>query len=125
MEQKLYRLLGVNQYRKFIIQIKKKYDQWRGKPDTDNYFLKDYSEEGIAFLKSQLIKNAKPHLFGVLVCFPAVFLAGRPWIQVFALLIILHNLYCVMIQRYNLIRIDVLLKKRRRKKVFPVIADSK
>lgn len=59
MEQKLYRLLGVNQYRKFIIQIKKKYDQWRGKPDTDNYFLKDYSEEGIAFLKSQLIKNTK------------------------------------------------------------------
>lgn len=116
MEQKLYRLLGVNQYRKFIIQIKKKYDQWRGKPDTDNYFLKDYSEEGITFLKSQLIKNAKTHLFGVLVCLPAVFLAGRPWIQVFALLIVLHNLYCVMIQRYNLIRIDVLLTKRRRKK---------
>ena len=55
----------------------------------------------------------------------AVFLAGRPWIQIFALLIVLHNLYCVMIQRYNLIRIDVLLKKRRRKKEFPVIADSK
>ena len=39
MEQKLYRLLGVNQYRKFVIKVKKKYDQWRGKPDTDNYFL--------------------------------------------------------------------------------------
>lgn len=49
MEQKLYQLLGVNQYRKFIIQVKKKYDQWRGKPDTDNYFLKDYSKEGIIF----------------------------------------------------------------------------
>lgn len=56
---------------------------------------------------------------------PAVFLAGRPWIQIFALLIVLHNLYCVMIQRYNLIRIDVLLEKRHRKKEFPVIADSK
>ena len=77
MEQKLYRLLGVNQYRKFVIKVKKKYDQWRGKPDTDNYFLKDYSEEGIVFLKSQLIKNAKIHSVGVLVCLPAVLLVGR------------------------------------------------
>ena len=107
MEQKLYRLLGVNQYRKFVIKVKKKYDQWRGKPDTDNYFLKDYSEEGIVFLKSQLIKNAKIHLVGVLVCLPAILLVGRPWIQVIALLILLHNLYCVMIQRYNLIRINL------------------
>lgn len=116
MEQKLYRLLGVNQYRKFIIQVKKEYDQWRGKPGTDNYFLKDYSKEGIIFLKSQLIKNAKIHLFGVLVCLPAVLLVGRPWIQVIALLILLHNLYCVMIQRYNLIRINLLLSKKRKKK---------
>ena len=64
MEQKLYRLLGVNQYRRFIIQVKKKYDQWRGKPDTENYFLKDYSEEGIVFLKNQLIKNAAEHAAG-------------------------------------------------------------
>ena len=48
-----------------LSQIKKKYDQWRGKPDTDNYFLKDYSEEGIAFLKSQLIKNAFVWCFGL------------------------------------------------------------
>lgn len=53
MEQKLYRLLGVNQYRRFIIQVKKKYDQWRGKPDTENYFL-----------KNQLIKNAAEHAAG-------------------------------------------------------------
>ncbi len=46
-----YGVLGVNWYRKFIIQVKKKYDRRRGKPDTDNYFLKDYSEEGVAFLK--------------------------------------------------------------------------
>lgn len=115
MEQKLYRLLGVNQYCKFVIKVKKKYDQWRGMSDTDNYFLKDYSEEGIIFLKSQLIKNAKIHLAGVLFCLPAVLLTGRPWIQVIALLILLHNLYCAMIQRYNLIRINSLLAKKHSK----------
>lgn len=115
-EQKLYRLLGVNQYRKFIIRVKKTYDAWRGKPDTDNYFLKDFSEESIAFLKSQLIKNAKIHSVGVLVCLPILLFAGRPWVQVLALLILLHNLYCVMIQRYNVIRINPLLEKKRKMK---------
>lgn len=72
MEQKLYRLLGVNQYRKFVIKVKKKYDQWRGKPDTDNYFLKDYSEEGIVFLKSQL--SADFSLFVESSQTPAIFI---------------------------------------------------
>lgn len=115
IEQKLYWLLGVNQYRKFVITVKKKYDKWRGKTDTDNYFLKDYSVKGIVFLKSQLIKNAKIHLIGVLACLPAMLFAGRPWVQVIALLILLHNLYCVMIQRYNLIRIQLLLVKSGKK----------
>lgn len=116
MEQKLYRLLGVNQYRNLIVKVKRKYDQWRGTSDTDNYFLRDYSEEGIAFLQSQLIKNAKIHSVGVLVCLPIVLLSDRPWIQIIALLIVLHNLYCVMIQRYNLIRINSLLEKRRKRR---------
>ena len=47
MEEKLYRLLGVNQYRRLVVFAKKKYDQRRGKPDTDNYFLKDYTEESM------------------------------------------------------------------------------
>ena len=116
MELKLYRLLGVNQYRKLVVKVKKKYDQWRGKSDTDNYFLKDYSKDGLVFLKSQLIKNAKIHLVGVLVCLPAVLLVDRPWIQAIALLILLHNLYCVMIQRYNLIRINLLLARKYKKR---------
>lgn len=116
MEQKIYQLLGVNQYRKFVIKVKKKYDKWRGKTDTDNYFLKDYSDEGISFLKTQLIKNAKIHFSGVIVCLPAVLLIDRPWIKIIALVILLHNLYCVMIQRYNLIRINALLKKKRNRK---------
>ena len=31
MEQKIYQLLGVNLYRKFVIKVKKGYDKWRGK----------------------------------------------------------------------------------------------
>lgn len=114
MEQKIYRLLGVNQYRKFIIKVKKLYDQCRGKQDTDNYFLKDYSSEGIVFLKNQFIKNAKIHLAGVFIGLLTMLIADYLWAQIVAFLIFLHNLYCVMIQRYNLIRINALLLKKKR-----------
>lgn len=119
MEEKLYRLLGVNQYRRLVVFAKKKYDQRRGKPDTDNYFLKDYTEESMVFLKEQLVKNAKIHLAGVLVCLPALFLAGRRWVQILACLVLLHNLYCVMIQRYNFIRLCRVLDRKRQKKAEP------
>lgn len=114
MEQKIYRSLGVNYYRKFIIWIKLKYDKLRGKPDTDNYFLKSYSDEGIDFLKKQFIKNAQIHLIGVLACIPALFLTEHPWVQIIAVPLILHNLYCVMIQRYNIIRINQIQEKKLR-----------
>lgn len=117
MEQKIYRLLGVNLYRKLVLKVKKRYDKWRGKPDTDNYFLRDYSEESIIFLKEQFIKNGRIHLLGVLACLPALLYVDRPWIQLIALPLLLHNLYCVMIQRYNLIRINSLLEKKRGKKI--------
>ncbi len=113
MEQKLYRMLGVELYCKFIIKVKKRFDKWRGRQETDNYFLKDYSYEGIVYLKNQLIKNGKIHMVGVLVCFPCLFLGDRIWIQLIALLVLLHNLYCVMIQRYHLIRINALLERRK------------
>lgn len=115
LEQKIYRLLGVNQYRKFIIAVKRKYDKWRGKEDTDNYFLQDYTVDGITHLKNELIKNAKIHMVGVLVCLPITLFYDRLWVQIIALVILLHNLYCVMIQRYNLIRINSLLSKRQQR----------
>ena len=40
VEEKIYRALGVKQYCRFLVCIKLHYDQWRGKTDTDNYFLK-------------------------------------------------------------------------------------
>ena len=71
MEEKIYRVLGVRQYRKFLVWVKLRYDQWRGKQDTDNYFLRGSSIEDMRFLKSQLLKNAKIHSFGAVLCLPA------------------------------------------------------
>ena len=116
MEEKIYRALGVRQYCKFLVWVKLRYDQWRGKPDTDNYFLRGSGIEDMRFLKSQLLKNAKIHSFGAVLCFACALAAGRFWIVLLAVLVGLHNLYCVLVQRMNLIRLNRLLKPKEQKR---------
>lgn len=116
MEEKIYRVLGVRQYRKFLVWVKLRYDQWRGKQDTDNYFLRGSGIEDMRFLKSQLLKNAKIHSFGAVLCFACALAAGRFWIVLLAVLVGLHNLYCVLVQRMNLIRLNRLLKSKEQKR---------
>ena len=116
MEEKIYRVLGVRQYRKFLVWVKLRYDQWRGKQDTDNYFLRGSSMEDLHFLQQQLIKNAKIHGFGAVLCFACALAAGRFWIVLLAVLVGLHNLYCVLVQRMNLIRLNRLLKPKEQKR---------
>lgn len=115
-EEKIYRALGVRQYCKFLVWVKLRYDRWRGKPDTDNYFLRGSGIEDMRFLKNQLLKNAKIHGFGALICLLCAVAAGRLWITGLALLIGLHNLYCVLVQRMNLIRLNRLLKAKEQKR---------
>lgn len=111
-EEKLYRVLGVGQYCKFLIWVKLRYDRLRGKPDTDNYFLRGGSLEDLQFLRGQLIKNAKIHGFGTAICLFCALIAGRFWVILLALLVGMHNLYCVLVQRMNLLRLDRLLQRR-------------
>jgi len=115
VEEKIYGILGVRQYCRFLVWVKLHYDRWRGKPDTDNYFLKSRKLEDLRFLQQQLIKNAKIHGFGVALCFACTLAAGRFWIGLLAALVGLHNLYCVLVQRMNLIRISRLLKRMGKK----------
>lgn len=111
-EETLYQLLGIKQYCKFLIWVKLHYDRLRGKPDTDNYFLRGGSLEDLQFLRGQLIKNAKIHGFGTAICLFCALIAGRFWVILLALLIGMHNLYCVLVQRVNLLRLDRLLQRR-------------
>lgn len=111
MEVKIYRLLGVEYYRRFLIAVKKKYDSIRGKEETENYFMQTFNMEGLMALKEQLEKNAKIHALGVLVCAP-VLLNEKIGIILFGVFFMLHNAYCVMVQRYHLIRINKILKRK-------------
>lgn len=115
-EEKIYRALGVRQYCRFLVWVKLHYDRWRGQSDTDNYFLKSGKPEDLRFLQQQLRKNAKIHGFGAVLCFACALAAGRFWIALLAALVGLHNLYCVLVQRMNLIRLARLLRRAESRK---------
>ena len=68
--------------------------------------------EDLQFLRGQLIKNAKIHGFGTAICLFCALIAGRLWVILLALLVGMHNLYCVLVQRMNLLRLDRLLQRR-------------
>lgn len=119
MEEKLYRALGVKQYCRFLVWVKLHYDRWRGRSDTDNYFLRSAKGEDLRFLQQQLLKNARIHGFGAALCFACALAAGRFWIALLAALVGLHNLYCVLVQRMNLIRLARLLRRAESRKAVP------
>ena len=51
MERKIYEILGIKQYRKFVLFCKSKFNKLTKKEDNDNYFLRGYKKEDIIFLK--------------------------------------------------------------------------
>ena len=55
MEKKLYELLGIKQYRNFVLLCKAKCNKLFKSENYDNYFLRGYSYEDITFLKEQFI----------------------------------------------------------------------
>lgn len=87
-----------------------------GKAGNDNYFLRGYSKEDIIFLKEQFKKNFKIHILGTVVglVLLIIFLLEAP-VSVLkvglAVLVFLLNGYSCMLQRYNLLKINRIIKK--------------
>ena len=116
MEKKIYEILGIKHYRKFVLFCKSKFNKLTKTEDNDNYFLRNYSKEDIIFLKEQFQKNFKIHMAGTAVGFflLIIFLFEAP-VSVLkvglAILVFLLNGYSCMLQRYNLLKINRIIKK--------------
>lgn len=112
MESKIYELLGIKQYKRLVLFCKRTLNTiTKNKYDSDNYFLRGYKVEDVRFLKENFIKNLKIHLFGVLTGLIVVLIGSKMEYKIVGLLLSIWNLYSVMLQRYNIIRIDRILNK--------------
>ena len=103
---RIYELLGVKTFRKMAFALRDKI--WI------LFTLKMSKEDGKKF-KKQLFSNARIHLFAFLVLIPNFIkiIGGTAALSYTIITLIAGgiNLYCVMLQRYNCIRINQLIKK--------------
>src|SRR5574344_2485895 len=127
-EMMIYELLGVKIFRKMIFGLRdiisypltigmnkeKKHDFLYNKPTNYNIGMIN-SLEDIKKFKKQLYMNASIHICGLLLCMPNLFImicgVISLRIAIINLIFIFINLYCIMLQRYNCIRINQIINK--------------
>ena len=115
MEMRVYELLGVKYWKRFVLWIiclliRDPKDRKGG-----NYWLDDISVASIKKFKKQLLFNASLHIGAILVTnipfFIMNLLDNNIPMMIYQVIWFLVNFYCIMLQRYNWLRIKKILKK--------------
>ena len=118
MELKFYEKIGVKHWKRFLMWLMAKLT-----PDTkhrkgSNYYLKYQRISAVKQFKKMLILNGTIHFVGSIYCLMFImgnilgnniFSFSTPILIVFFGM----NLYCLLLQRYNWIRINKVLKKKK------------
>ena len=116
LELRLYQLLGVRPFRSALFAI----ERWRRRKDggkNQNYHLDRLSAEGAAAFQGYLLYHVLLHTASLLLTVPVAVWRrrrGSDWGGVDWLLTLLtvFNLWCIMLQRYNALRLRQLLLRR-------------
>ena len=120
LEMKIYELLGVKIFRKmaftlaYIISLPKKRkmtkEEWENYNNkTSNYNIGKVKDlDDVKKYKKQMYLNASIHTFGLFLCIVDLLLGG---LDAFFIIMTLINVYCIMLQRYNIIRLNKVIKK--------------
>lgn len=128
IEMKIYELLGVKIFRKMAFGLRDAlffpFTFWMGKErrkellynTASNYIMKKgHGLQDLRDFKKQLRLNASIHIWGLVVCLPNFLrvIGGVASLSttIINLTCIGINLYCIMLQRYNHIRINQVIKK--------------
>lgn len=130
IEQKIYEHLGIKAFRKMVIYflyltlipftIRKTKEERRDEIYSigGNYFIgKVKNIETIKAFKKQLLINALIHLSALLfTCVPNYICifngTASPSLSIITILCTVLNIYCIMLQRYNDIRINEFIKRK-------------
>lgn len=128
IEMKFYELLGIKVFKKMAFFIRDivtlpltfkmpKEERKKSLYNTaSNYNIgKEKSFENIKKFKKQLFKNAGIHIFALLAFIPSFIkiILGTASLSttIIVLPAMVMNIYCIMLQRYNCIRINQLIEK--------------
>lgn len=120
LEMKIYELLGVKIFRKIVFSLasiislpkkrkmtKEEWENYNNK--TSNYNIGKVKDlEDVKKYKKQTYLNTSIHTFGLFLCMVDLLLGGA---DAFFIIMTLINIYCIMLQRYNIIRLNKVIKK--------------
>jgi hypothetical protein len=108
VEEKIYECLGVKYFKKFVVSIGKVKGHGKSKISKGyNYFLYELSTDGIKdFKKSGIRFNSIVHITGLSVCILFIITSTETFPILCSVLFALLNSYCIMLQRYNNIRLN-------------------
>lgn len=117
MEMRFYEIIGVRQWKKFVLWLMAKSIRDPDERKGGNYYLKRLDLESVKDFKRALLFNGIIHIIGALWGLPGIIVilknnSAYPFFLSFSLILaFLVNLYCVMLQRYNWLRIKKVLEK--------------
>ena len=117
LEPKIYEFLGVLFFQKCVFTLEK-IIHLKDKGKNINYHIKNYNIDQLEAFKKFLYFNSYIHVRNLLILFPVLVIQTiffSPLFLLYTIPAIIKNAYCVMLQRYNYIRISKIaeLKKKR------------
>ncbi len=112
LEEKIYEFLGVKYFKKFVLSMGKSNRKNSNIPKKNNYFLHELSIDGINdFKKSGIKYNSIIHIVGLTFCLLSLTTATSTFSIIWRSILTAVNAYCVMLQRYNNIRLNRIKEK--------------
>lgn len=109
LEKKIYECLGVRFFRMLVFKLEKMV-HYRDKGTNINYHIAKYEPSALEDFVKYLFYNGAIHVrniafFVVYVILRAVFGRSIGWYDIALLILAVKDAYCVMLQRYNYIRL--------------------
>lgn len=110
MERKLYEILGVRQFRKLVFWLERQIHR-RDKEQNINYHLEILTPDALDTFTKYLFFNGSIHgrniIFACLYALLRILLGHKVmWFDVVVTLLTVKDIYCLMLQRYNFLRIQ-------------------
>lgn len=115
-----YRKIGVLQWKKFVLWLMSQFIRNPEDRKGSNYYLAGINRQSVKDFRKMLLLNGSIHIVGVMFCIldMASIIAANNIVSIsmlYTIILFLVNLYCVMLQRYNWLRIKKVLNKVARK----------
>lgn len=118
-EVKLYRFLGVKQFQKLVFKLEKFIHRKDGEKNT-NYHFSSIGQSAVEAFYKFLFFNGGIHVrnlvfFAVYIILRVIFGKSINLFDILFSLLAVKDIYCVMLQRYNFIRIKATIATLQRK----------